>query len=176
MWLKSLLLFSFPYSLLIISGMCFKKISSGISINFFARSTHCLFLCHLPELKTRQKLNFAIHSSFKIKFHLIIFLEHYSDIQSLKVSWELATLLLQNWWKYETCLKGMLETRRQDSMSSLEHPDNGVSKLAILLSASIDLYSWLGSLPGMEVSLASESWILPSQDSEDLQIPLLEWN
>lgn len=47
----------------------------------------------------------------------------------------------------------MLETRRQDSMSSLEHPDNGVSKLAIRLSASIDLYSWLGSLPRMEVSL-----------------------
>ena len=51
----------------------------------------------------------------------------------------------------------MLETRRQDSMPSLEHPDNGVSKFAILLSASIDLHSWLGSLPRMEASLASES-------------------
>ena len=62
----------------------------------------------------------------------------------------------------------MLEIRRQDSMPSLENPDNGVSKFAILLSASIDLHFWLESLPRMEASLASESWILPSQDPKDL--------
>lgn len=68
------------------------KISLTISIGFSAPYTHLPH--HLPELKARGKLNFAIQSSFKIKFHLIIFLGHYIDTPSFKVHRELAILLL----------------------------------------------------------------------------------
>lgn len=97
MWLESLFLLSFPYSLLIIAGKCFERSPWESALGFLPPYTYfSVFLCHLPELKARQKLNFAIHSSFKIKFHLIIFLGHYTDTRSFKVPRELVILLLHN--------------------------------------------------------------------------------
>lgn len=95
MWLEALLLLSFPYSLLITAGKCFKRSPESVSV-FCPLHTFSLFLCHLPELKSRPKLNFAIHNSFKIMLHLIIFLGHYTDTHSFKIPGELAIVLLRN--------------------------------------------------------------------------------
>ena len=74
----------------------FKRFPWESALTFLPLPHTLLIPLSSSRTEDQAKAKFCNTQFFKIKFHLIIFLGHYIDIQSPKVSWELATLLLQN--------------------------------------------------------------------------------